>query len=419
MANQCVYEKMKIQQAIAIQLGARRRYAIPMALLAKKRLEKFYTDICLSPREARAINAVISATRQSFDISRRCVPKELAAKTVRFPSWTMAMRSANHQTESDIGRLLSTQKAHENAGAKMLQAGFGNATHIVTMFGEGGNFVKEAHQRGLIVVTDMNIAPSTERIVFRECQIYPKWGKSISYFGELVSSEHSFRPVTDQVIDSTNIYLCPSEFVQADLIENYNVNKASTRLVPYSIHPDWFTVSNSPAIGYILFMGTADIRKGIHIVCEVASILKSRKSTLKIRVAGHVTPEVYALAKESGIEFMGKLTTPRIRQELSQADLVFFPSIAEGSAGVTYEALASGVPVVTTPEAGSIVRNNMDGIVMNMHDRENVADILEELVSDRVKRDAMSKSARAWALAHDWDNFADRLDAAVFGPSTK
>ena len=49
---------------------------------------------------------------------------------------------------------------------------------------------------------------------------------------------------------------------------------------------------------------------------------------------------------------------------MAAADVFVFPSLFEGSAVVTYEALACGLPSVVTPDAGSVVRDGVEGFVV-------------------------------------------------------
>ena len=53
-----------------------------------------------------------------------------------------------------------------------------------------------------------------------------------------------------------------------------------------------------------------------------------------------------------------------------QADIFVFPSLHEGSALCTYEALACGLPVITTANSGSVVRHGIDGFIVPIRDVE-------------------------------------------------
>ena len=49
---------------------------------------------------------------------------------------------------------------------------------------------------------------------------------------------------------------------------------------------------------------------------------------------------------------------------MARADVFVFPSLFEGSAVVTYEAIACGLPSIVTPEAGSVVRDGVEGFLV-------------------------------------------------------
>lgn len=59
-------------------------------------------------------------------------------------------------------------------------------------------------------------------------------------------------------------------------------------------------------------------------------------------------------------DFLGRVPRSEITSLYNWADVFVLPSICEGSAMVTYEALQYGVPTITTDNAGSILSNNDD-----------------------------------------------------------
>jgi len=83
------------------------------------------------------------------------------------------------------------------------------------------------------------------------------------------------------------------------------------------------------------------------------------------------------------LKFLGRIPRAQIAGEFAAADLLVLPSLAEGSAETTYEALACGVPVVTTLEAGSVVRDGIDGRIVPSRDPVALADAIAEIVEDR------------------------------------
>ena len=59
--------------------------------------------------------------------------------------------------------------------------------------------------------------------------------------------------------------------------------------------------------------------------------------------------------------------------------------------------MACGVPVITTPNCGSVVRDGIDGFIVPIRDAEAIADRIELLLADRALRARMGRNARARA----------------------
>ena len=64
------------------------------------------------------------------------------------------------------------------------------------------------------------------------------------------------------------------------------------------------------------------------------------------------------------IELLGRVSHADMPARMASADVFAFPSLFEGSAVVTYEALACGLPSIVTPSAGSVVRDGIEGFLV-------------------------------------------------------
>ena len=90
-------------------------------------------------------------------------------------------------------------------------------------------------------------------------------------------------------------------------------------------------------------------------------------------------------------------------------DVLLFPSTCEGCAGVAQEALAYGVPVLTSPNSGSTVRDGVEGYVLPYDDIDNFVQRLEELDDDRSLLERMSRAAQLRAAEHELAPYGQRL----------
>jgi alpha-maltose-1-phosphate synthase len=113
------------------------------------------------------------------------------------------------------------------------------------------------------------------------------------------------------------------------------------------------------------------------------------------------------------VEPLGRVSHAEMPARLRQADVFVFPSLFEGSAVVTYEALASGLPCLVTAEAGSVVRDGLEGFIVGARDVDVLAARMATLGRDRELRARMAGAARARALAFDWPRYHRAIVAVV------
>ncbi|RLA88872.1 MAG: glycosyltransferase family 1 protein, partial [Deltaproteobacteria bacterium] len=88
-----------------------------------------------------------------------------------------------------------------------------------------------------------------------------------------------------------------------------------------------------------------------------------------------------------------------------------FPSLDEGSAKVTYEAMACGLPVIVTPEAGAVARPQMEGIIVPCQTIEPLMAALTQFYEDRGLAAEMGLRARRRAEQFTWEHYQASLVA--------
>jgi glycosyltransferase involved in cell wall biosynthesis len=79
--------------------------------------------------------------------------------------------------------------------------------------------------------------------------------------------------------------------------------------------------------------------------------------------------------------------------------------MAEGMARAVLEAMASGLPVITTAEAGygGVIRDGENGFLVPARDPHAIADVLKRLAADPVLRADVGRAARASAEDLSWE----------------
>ncbi|MBE2286882.1 MAG: glycosyltransferase family 4 protein [Prosthecobacter sp.] len=407
-------EPVNVPRFVVAQTGARRSYAVPLILEQAGMLERFYTDVCGNVgwgkwlvRLARFAGGMGGKLR---GLANRRVPAALVEHTVTFawPNIDWAIRSLGALRDPTqrfrLKLRLFTELSKAAAGR-----GFGRATHLYGMLGEFTPLMRAARARGIKVVSEIYILMSSQRLQEEERQRFPEWERvAPDWDGVTRAAGWEGAPVGD-----CDYYLCPSEAVAADLVERWGVAASATVVVPYGMNASWLELEPRPCPGRILFVGTADLRKGIHYLAMAAEELAKRGRRYEFRVAGNVSTEVLRQPACAHLSFLGRVPRDRIRDEFQMADVFVLPSLAEGSAEVTYEALASGVPLVVTKAAGSVARDGVEGRIIPERDPVALADAIEQLVEDRTLRDQLGQAARRRAREFTWEQYGTRLVAAL------
>jgi glycosyltransferase involved in cell wall biosynthesis len=162
-----------------------------------------------------------------------------------------------------------------------------------------------------------------------------------------------------------------------------------------------------------LVAGAVGLRKGAPYVLRAAQLTKG---IARFRWVGPVgLLENAAAEMRKYVDLVGAVPRPKMAEHYIGADVFLLPSICEGSATVCYEALAAGLPVITTPNAGSVVRDGIDGFIVPIRDPEAIAEKLELLARDRELLAWMSSNGLAPSREFTLERYGERLLAAVRG----
>ena len=95
------------------------------------------------------------------------------------------------------------------------------------------------------------------------------------------------------------------------------------------------------------------------------------------------------------------------------ADIFLLPSICEGSATASYEALASGLPIIVTPNTGSIIEAGEQGFIVPIRSAAAIVERIETLLRQPELRQIMSSKARTLARQNTLEAYAARLISAL------
>jgi glycosyltransferase involved in cell wall biosynthesis len=179
--------------------------------------------------------------------------------------------------------------------------------------------------------------------------------------------------------------------------------------LPRGVDVDRFTPGERPPHFRAVFSGALIERKGVHHLLEAWQRLKLPDAELWLvgSVHAEIKPYLEKFVDES-IKVIGFAREPE--KYLRQSTVHVFPSQCEGSAKVTYEAAACGLPQITTREAGDVVEDGVQGIIIPPADVDALAAAIQQLYDHPEMVARMSLAARERVVENfTWDHFRARL----------
>ena len=213
----------------------------------------------------------------------------------------------------------------------------------------------------------------------------------------------------------TDRVIVPSDYVRDTLVAR-GVPGGKIATIPYGVDVERFRPPESPRPAgrlRVLFVGHLSQRKGIGYLLEAARRLR-RLPGFELVLVGRMIGAAAAFAPYEGLfRHVPHVPFHEVHALFQDADIFAYPSLHEGSAFVTYEALASGLPVVTTPNAGAVVRDGVEGYVVPIRDVDALVGRIERLHADPALRAAMSEAARRRALEFTWAAYRRRVAAQL------
>ncbi len=274
---------------------------------------------------------------------------------------------------------------------------------IAHVWDSAPELIRDLQSRGIPVVLDVPIAPGT----YAQRLCAERTDCPLAAVPAVVELELACMRLADRII-------APSTFVAGELAR-CGVAADRVRVVEFGAPP---SQPGGPRADdgrtEFCFLGTVNRRKGIP---ELLAAWNDRAFAHdRLHLCGRIFPEVRQHLGSSTAG--GTLATPGFvssRDYLRDCDVFVFPTWLEGSAKAVYEAMAAGLPVITTPAAGSVVRDGVDGYIVPVGDAATLRERMLQLRADRGLRLRMGEAARQRAAEFTWERYGRRVADAYAG----
>jgi glycosyltransferase involved in cell wall biosynthesis len=185
--------------------------------------------------------------------------------------------------------------------------------------------------------------------------------------------------------------------------------------IPTGVNLDEFSqLPKRDNVFRIVYAGAMTLQKGVHYLLQAYSELRIPDSELLL--VGGMSDEIKPFFKKhEGIyRWVGHVPQKILHKYYSQGSVFVIMSIQEGLAGVQAQAMACGLPVVSTKNTGGedIIRDGKDGFIIPIRDVEALKEKIMYLYDNRDICNEMGQLAKERvSKGFTWDDYGDRMIA--------
>lgn len=303
--------------------------------------------------------------------------------------------------------------------------------HVRSGAGQGGA-IRKAKSLGMRVVCDHSIAHPA----FMDKHLRAEYEKNGAMFDLGMDSPFWRQIVKD--CEESDVVLVNSFFVKDTFVEN-GFDPEKIKVVYLGQREDFFGLRQKKleyevGVGArplkLLFTGGFGFRKGGEYILEALKILKQRGVAFEMDVVGAFASARQLIARyESDLDisyasnsshsshpsnyshslltFHGPKPQDELKSFLANGDVYVFPSLAEGCAQSGMEAMAAGMCVVGTHEAGFPITDGETGYVVPSKDAVAIADRIEWLAKNCSEIDRVgANAAKLIRENYTWEKYA-------------
>lgn len=406
---------LETQKFTVSHAGKQHSYHLAFALRQLGLLQGFYTSSYI---ESGLLQKLVLASGNSF-FTRRF--KEGLASPFVHSHWhyelkemwmrkmqgkSLAVQNQVYQRDTDFDEMM----ARKMKGIR--------STHFWGFQGSCHASLDAAKQSGKMAICELATAHVVQarKILSEEARLQPEWSDSIDnlYFPpayEKRLEEEPFR--ADHVIAA-------SQFTRWTL-EETGVDPSRISVLPLGFEADKIPFSveskgfeNRPL--RLLFAGTVTQRKGVSYLLEAMDSLPKDRS-VELHFIGGIQGSGQAFHKRTELyTHHPAVSQMEMFRMYTEYDALVLPTVFEGFGLVIVEALAAGLPVITTPHSmgPDVIEQGENGWIVPIRDPKALADGIAQL---RSKSDSayarMREKARQSALRFTWERYGDALGTLV------
>lgn len=392
---------------ICCQLGAREHYAIPRALHAHGALTKLITEFWFPP-DSEFLRILPSSLKQDLrgryhadlanadveGLNFSALTLEIISRIRGQSGWTKIM-ARNHWFHRKVAAHLSSYQ-FSVIGSQCVVFAYSYAARDI---------FRVAKKRGWkTVLGQIDPGPVEEKIVAeevaREPELAATWQPAPLKYWNLwreeceladrivVNSEWSRICLVKAGVNGSKLFVIPLAYEMPEVRGPATAGKLRSEVGRERQYPDRFDEQRPLRV---LFLGQVNLRKGVARLLKAIRLLEHEP--IEFYFVGPLQISIpHNLRNDPRIHWLGSVSRNEVNKFYRNADVLIFPTLSDGFGLTQLEAEAWSLPIIASQFCGDVVRNGVNGIV------------LDELSSNAVAiavRLCLNEPARLRAMASD------------------
>lgn len=222
-----------------------------------------------------------------------------------------------------------------------------------------------------------------------------------------------FRRLAKKIWQNAKAVIANSEDLKKEALSTAHLE---IEVIPNGVDTAFYknTKEKKDAAFRLLYAGRLAKVKGLEYLIQ--SIVCLKELFLVLAGDGPEKENLQTLVKslnlENQVKFTGRLDKNSLLKEYQKADLFILPSLREGMSNTLLEAMACGLPVITTNTGGSQELIQGNGFIVNKADSEAIKSAIQKYLNDKNLSKIHGQKSRALAEKMSWEKVAEKYHIA-------
>ncbi|HMG32381.1 MAG TPA: glycosyltransferase family 4 protein [Blastocatellia bacterium] len=396
---------MTLPRAVVALAGARDQYQLPLALHEAGLLDTLVTDLYFPADRLWFSGSVGRLLPADLVHKRYCEALRGAAIRVSLKAlMALGVMRANSSTTLNWQKGSSISR---KAGEIALE--HGSALFCYTTYAADCFKAREPRPRWRFLFLLQADPRVRRRILEEEAELTPIASKSLLSEHEFALTPAQFEELAGEP-SRANGWVASSTFAASTLAAS-GIATESVHVVPYGVDLNVFT-PRKRRMDFrrplrVIYAGRAVQSKGLSYLFDAVRMIGPKNARLTLCVRGEIDRGLIALYDDLDIEIREGYSGAGLCRLFQESDVFVFPSLADGFGHVILEAMASGLPVIATPNtaAPDLMQDGAHGFIVPIRAAREIAAKLEWALEHRTALEEMGDAAAEQASRFTWQRF--------------